>query len=292
MNIRWLCLALMLAMLLLPACGGSDSDNNEEVGVDPEMLRQEIENVLRQNPELVLDILRQNSEMVFEFAEAGLETKQLRARISRYQEDLISPREPVIEPDRPMRGDPNAPITIVEYSDFQCPYCANAARTVDRIVAEFHGQVNMVFKHTPLGNHPHALDAALMFEAASLQDEEKAWLLHDAMFLERSALNERGKEFILEVAETIGLDPDQLEEDAASTQIAARIDRDMNEADRFGFTATPAFVVGGVEILGDAPIEEFAMVVDMVMQYRASQPGAAQEDTGEEGAAQGGETTQ
>ena len=264
MSKRWIIAAAFLAVMAwLPGCGRSEEDKAA--------LKMEIEAVLRENPEIVLDILQQHGELVFEYAEAGLEAKQLRARVERYQEDLLSPRRPEIEPDRAMRGDPNAPLTIVEYSDFQCPYCANAASTVDRILAEYAGKVRLVFKQTPLGSHENAMLAAKYFEAASMQDPEKAWLLHDAMFLERQALTDRGEDWIKEVAGTIGLDVAKLEEDAHGNAVIARVGRDMDEADRFGFTATPTFVVGGVELVGAAPYEEFAMVVDMVLEYQARQ---------------------
>lgn len=275
---RWIiAVAALAALPLVSACS--------EPASDPQALRDEIESVLRENPDIVLDILAEHSEQVFEFAEAGLEAKQMRSRIESYQEDLLAPRQPEVEEDSPIRGDVDAPVTIVEYSDFQCPYCAHASRTVDRVLAQFAGEVRLVFKHTPLGSHPQAMIAAKYYEAAALQDPEKAWLLHDAMFMERDQLSARGEEFILEAAQAVGLDVDRLKQDVEGEEVAARIGRDMDEADRFGFTAAPTFLVGGVEIVGDAPFEEFAMVVQMVLDHQAQQAGA-------QGAAEGGEAQQ
>lgn len=82
---------------------------------------------------------------------------------------------PAIDPDRIVRGNPKAGITIFEYTDFQCPYCRQGARTVDEVMARYEGQVRLIVKHLPLPLlHPMAMSCALYFEAISMQSGDKA----------------------------------------------------------------------------------------------------------------------
>ena len=89
---------------------------------------------------------------------------------------------PVIEDSRVIVGAKNAPITIVEYSDFECPYCSRGFATVKQLLSEYKGQIRFVFKHLPLDFHPLAKPAALYYEAIALQSHEKAIKFHDKIF--------------------------------------------------------------------------------------------------------------
>ncbi len=92
----------------------------------------------------------------------------------------VSPR---VDPQRIVRGNPKAPITIVEYTEFQCPYCAYGAKVVAEVMARYEGRVRLVVKHLPLPQlHPMAIAAARHFEAVALQDAGKAWAFYDTVF--------------------------------------------------------------------------------------------------------------
>ena len=90
---------------------------------------------------------------------------------------------PAIDASRIVRGNPKAPITIFEYTDFQCPYCRYGAKTIDEVMARYEGQVRLIVKHLPLPLlHPMAMACAQYFEAISLQSADKAWAFYDRIF--------------------------------------------------------------------------------------------------------------
>lgn len=263
---RFIALWLLAAIccLIIAGCSG-------ESGTDSTDLKQKVTELLRQNPDIVLDVLRENNETVFHVAEQGMAVAQQRAIRDQRMAMVKNPLQPEIDPDRPIRGDKNAPITVVEYSDFQCPYCGEAARTVELMMQKHKGEVRLVFKHMPLSSHPQALPAARYFEAASLQDEEKAWQLHDIMFQNQEALTKGGAAWIKKQAADLGLDVEKLDKDAMSPEVNNRIRDDLREAKRFGISGTPHFVVGGVLMAGAQPLEEFTNVIELVEQNRAQE---------------------
>ncbi len=266
-SIHTLTLSLcLLATLGLAAC--SEPPESPDV-------KEELTTLLQQEPELLLDVLRQHNETVYRIAEAGLESVRQRAIMEQQKAMLENPLQPAIDPERPIRGEENAPITIVEYSDFQCPFCRDGARTAELVLGKHAGEVRLVFKHMPLSSHRHAVTAARYFEAAALQDEEKAWLLHDVMFAEQEALEQGGAEWLKGQALELGLDVARLERDAVSETVNERIKADLTEAEAFGIRGTPHFVVGGVMLPGAQPLEEFTRVINMVREHRAANPAPA-----------------
>lgn len=140
----------------------------------------------------------------------------------------------------PVRGSPMAPVTIVEFSDFQCPHCAAAYPVLERIVSESDGKVKLVFKHYPLSHHTHARKAARAAVAAGEQD--KFWEMHDKLFENQLALTGADLEGY---AKELGLDMERFKEDMASEEIEACIEADREEAERLGVEGTPAMFVNG-----------------------------------------------
>ncbi len=266
-----LCLMAIFCCTIAVGCSG-------ESGVDKSDLKETVSEVLRENPEIVLDVLRQNNETVFRIAEQGMAVAQQRTMREQRMEMVKNPLEPELDMDRPVRGPEDAPIAIVEYSDFQCPYCSDAARTVELLLQKHKGEVRLHFKHMPLSSHPMALPAARYFEAAALQDEEKAWALYDIFFREQDALKQGGEEWIKQQAAELDLDVEKLEEDAAGSVVNNRIKEDLREAKRMGISGTPHFIVGGVLLAGAQPLEEFTSVIELVKEQRAQQP-AQQDET-------------
>lgn len=265
-----LCLVAILCCFVAAGCSG-------ESGFDKSDLKKRISEVLREDPELVLDVLRENNETVFRIAEQGMAVAQQRAMREQRMDMVKNPLQPELDMDRPVRGPEDAPITIVEYSDFQCPYCSDAARTVELLLQKHRGEVKLHFKHMPLSSHPMALPAARYFEAASLQDEEKAWSLYDTFFQEQDALKQGGEEWMKQQAAGLGLDVEQLEKDAAGSVVNNRIKDDLREAKRLGISGTPHFIVGGVLLAGAQPLEEFTSVIELVKEHRAQQPAPQEE---------------
>ncbi len=136
-------------------------------------------------------------------------------------------------------GPADAPISIVEYSDYECPHCARAAGVVSDLVAQFGDRVRIAFRHFPLVKlHPHARLAAEAAEAAGAQG--KFHELHRLLFEHQLALE---PEHLLEYAGQLGLDLDRFREDLNAHRFAPRVQENMASALRSGVTGTPAFFI-------------------------------------------------
>ena len=156
---------------------------------------------------------------------------------------------------RPRRGGGDGAMVLVEYSDFQCPYCVRAHKRMVKLL-EGRDDIALVYKHLPLSMHKSAMAAALAAEAAS--EQGKFWEMHDALFaLGRSigagvdgepAVPEAGPVHYEEQAEALGLDIDRYRADYRSEAVRARVDADAAEAERLGVRGTPTFLLGGARI--------------------------------------------
>jgi protein-disulfide isomerase len=157
----------------------------------------------------------------------------------------------------PVRGDPDAKIAVVEFSDFQCPFCGRAIPTLDQIEKTYGDKVRIVFKHLPLGMHPKAPAAHAAAEAAHRQG--KFWQMHDMIFANQ---REMSPEKYREYAKQIGLDLARFDRDIADAALKQRIDADAKEAQRLGVSGTPAFFVNGRYIAGAVPFEQIKVLLD------------------------------
>ena len=159
--------------------------------------------------------------------------------------------------DAPSTGPANAPVTIVEFSDFECPYCSRVVPTIDRVKEEYGDQVRVVFKQFPLAIHANAQKAA----EASLcaHDQGKFWEMHDAMFADQQNL---GPEGLAAKAESIGLDMEAFRQCMNAEKYAAAVQEDMREGSAVGVSGTPAMFVNGRLISGAVPYEQIAVVID------------------------------
>jgi predicted DsbA family dithiol-disulfide isomerase len=137
-------------------------------------------------------------------------------------------------------GSPMAPVTIVEFSDFQCPHCAAANPELHRVVREHEGKVKLVFKHYPLPSHTRAVPAARAAEAAARQG--KFWEMTDLLFTRQRALEDSDLE---KYAEQIGLDMERFRADYASPAVAAAVDNDRAEGEKVNVEGTPTVYVNG-----------------------------------------------
>ena len=166
-------------------------------------------------------------------------------------------RYDVITAGSPARGPEKARIHIVEFSDFQCPFCARVYPTIQRIEEEYGDDVRIVFKHLPLRIHPQAPDAHAAAEAAHQQGN--FWPMHDLIIANPRSLS---KERYLAYAEQIGLDVEKFTKDYASSRIRGRVEADTAEASTLGVTGTPAFFINGRFLSGAQPFESFKRVID------------------------------
>ncbi len=137
-------------------------------------------------------------------------------------------------------GNPDAPVTVIEYGDFECPYCAAAAPVLRQLVAESDGRVRLVFRHFPLAdNHPHALTAALAAEAAGAQGA--FWPMHDLLFARQDRLSDVA---LRAYAEELGLDGSRVVGEAAQ-EFAEKVAADFQAGLDDEVAGTPTVIVDG-----------------------------------------------
>jgi protein-disulfide isomerase len=157
----------------------------------------------------------------------------------------------------PRRGAEKAKLDVVEFSDFQCPFCARVNPTLNQITKEYGDQVAIVFKHLPLRMHTKAPAAHAAAEAAHRQD--KFWEMHDLIFANQRELTQQKYE---EYAQQLGLDVDRFRKDAASPAVKKKVDADAAEAARLGVSGTPGFFVNGRFVSGAKPFDSFKQLID------------------------------
>ncbi|HEY2772813.1 MAG TPA: thioredoxin domain-containing protein [Candidatus Binatia bacterium] len=156
----------------------------------------------------------------------------------------------------PAKGPNDAPVTIVEWSDFQCPFCGQAKDLVHQIIDAYPKDVRFVFKNYPLPFHPNAMPAAKAAVAA--QKQGKFFEMHDLLFSNQRDLSpEKYEEF----AKQIGLNMDQFKKDMDSPEIAAQITSDMKEAGDVGVRGTPTFFINGKQPAGRS-FELYKSIID------------------------------
>ncbi|MFQ5887353.1 MAG: PCYCGC motif-containing (lipo)protein [Candidatus Hydrothermarchaeales archaeon] len=160
--------------------------------------------------------------------------------------------------DDPSKGPENAPVTIVEFSDFQCPFCASASSTVHKIIDTYGDKVRVVYRDFPLSSiHPHAQKAA---EAAECADEQgKFWEFHDMIFANQGNMDvDNLKQF----AKDLGLDSKKFDECLDSGKYEAEVKNDMQDGIDAGVTSTPTFFVNDEKVVGAKPFSTFQLVIE------------------------------
>ena len=169
---------------------------------------------------------------------------------------LSEPRKQV-EAKGPSRGPKDAKITIVEFSDFQCPFCSRAHDTVEQVMQAYPGKLRLVFRHFPLDFHKQAPKAA---EAAMCADEQgKFWEYHDVLFKNQQKLEPAD---LKAHASVVGLDAGKFGSCLDSSKFAQAVKADTEAGKKVGVSGTPAFFINGVMLSGAQPYEEFKRVID------------------------------
>ena len=168
----------------------------------------------------------------------------------------------------PVRGNPDAPVTILEFSDFQCSYFARGFTTVEQILEKYPEDVKFVYLHFPLGNHPWAMPAAIAAVCAAQQDADAFWTLHDNYFRNQRSININnvfnksltflaGSDIDLETWATCAED----KESDAYQGAALAVESSMATGSKFGVTGTPGFFVNGQFLSGAKPLAEFEAAI-------------------------------
>lgn len=192
--------------------------------------------------------------------------------------ERFGPREPeeLDLADAPCRGHADAPVTMVVFSDFQCPFCSLATKLVQAVEKEAGHRLRVCFKHWPLTKiHNKALLAARAAVAAQLQD--KFWPMHDRLFGNPKDLD---RDDLLDRARDLGLDLQRFEQDIDSELVAKRVAKDATEAERLQLSGTPAFLINGRPMTDPKTVPDFLdWIAEAIALRRAgasSQPASSQ----------------
>ena len=208
--------------------------------IDP-VLEQQVLQILREHPEVILESVQTYQQERYE-----AQQKAQQAILQGF----------VANPDRlighsPLKGDRKTGIVLAEFSDFQCPYCAQAQQTLMAFMAQHADEVAFVYKHFPLTSiHPEAMPAAKAAWAAGQQGQ--FWPYHDALFAQQDQLGEAQYQ---QISQELGLELAQFNRDRASEAATNAINQDLELAQQLGLQGTPAFILNG-ELLSGAVSQE------------------------------------
>jgi protein-disulfide isomerase len=172
-----------------------------------------------------------------------------------------SATEPPIAEMANIRGPAEAPVTIEEFGDFQCPPCGMMSEPLNQIERDFTGKVRLIFRHFPLDKHLNARRASQAAEAAGLQN--RFWEMHDLLYREQEAWSNMSVPdgLFVSYATTLGLDPEKFRQDMESPEVNERVSADEMRAAKLGVTLTPTVFVNGRSInLAQGPVSIRAAV--------------------------------
>ncbi len=240
-------LALSSSMTL---AAGEVQQPDSKVTVDQNQLRELIKDVIKENPKLIY-------ETINTYVREMNKDKQEKQLESGFKNRITGI---AVDENMPARGPKDAPILLVEYTDFQCPYCAKASKTVEDVLKKYPQQVRLVLKNNPLDFHEQAVPAAKAALAAHKQG--KFWEYHDLLFANSSKLNE---EMFVKFAKDLSLDMEKFAKDRNSDDIAVQIEADKEETAKNKLKGTPAFVANGVVIRGAQTLDYFVKVIDRLL---------------------------
>lgn len=223
-----------------------------EAPIDEDKLREIIKEVIKENPKLMLDTIN-------DYIKEQKKKKQVEQLESSFKNRI----KLEVSENNPSKGPEDAAITLIEYTDFQCPYCDRGAKTVKDVMKKYPGKIRLVFKNNPLNFHKQALPAAKAALAANKQG--KFWKYHDLLFKNSSKLNE---DMFVKFAENLKLDIETFNKDRASGEIADQIDAEIAEAEKHKMKGTPSFAANGVVIRGAQSLDYFSKVIDRLLEEK------------------------
>jgi protein-disulfide isomerase len=185
------------------------------------------------------------------------------ARIELYLAEPRLPIEITLAENAPVIGKRDAAVTIIEFSDFQCPFCKGVQTTLKKILQAHGNNVRLVFRHLPLEIHPQALPSARAAFCAG--EQNRFWQYHDALF----ASEELSPETFNAIASRLGLDLQQFQTCVTSESSRLAVVKDSQEARRLGINGTPSFIINGTLLRGAPSFEDFNGII--MRQLKTSQ---------------------
>jgi protein-disulfide isomerase len=244
--------SILIAIVTLSACSYKDA----------------LKKILTDNPDILIEAMEKNPDKfagvlnkITARSRQAMDRMNQQQEMAQREEEFKNPKQIEIEPGRAVSGDKKAPITIVVFSDFQCPFCKRGFDTVTEVQKKYGKEVRFMFKHYPLPFHPLARPAAEYFEAIALQSPKKAYLFHNEVFTNQQLLATEKEAFLDKAAQKAGADMTRLKADIKSDKVKERIQKDMDEANKLGVRGTPKFFINGVSLTGARPINDFDVII-------------------------------
>lgn len=218
--------------------------------------REEIERIIK-------NYIETHPEVIYQTLSKYQDEKRKEAELAQFEQSLKR-RFHVPVAGSPAKGPEDAAVTVVEFSDFQCPYCARSLGTLEALDKKYEGKVRFVYKHYPLANHAKAKPAAIAAMAAG--EQGKFWEYHDLLMArqrEWGAGNER--ELFRKYAGELGLDVERFSADLGKAEFRKQIEADMALGKKLGVRGTPGFFMNGVYVYGARSLDYMSMVVDRLL---------------------------
>jgi protein-disulfide isomerase len=189
-------------------------------------------------------------------------------RKTKIQVNLFQPERPVLNvspDDDPWTGTAHAPVTIIEFSDFECPYCKQSVPILKELLGRYPGKLKLVYRDFPGLNHPQALSAA---EAAQCAAEQgRFWEYHDALFTRQAPVT--GWDFS-SLADDLGLRQPQFDACMKENRYRDEVLKDLQDGLKLGVTSTPTFFINGRPLIGARPLGDFQAIIDSLLNRPSS----------------------
>ncbi|VXD12462.1 DSBA oxidoreductase [Planktothrix serta PCC 8927] len=246
----WIGIVLIVTLTLTSCSQPAPSDQN--VKISPELEKQILQ-VIRAHPEAILESVQAYQQQ---------QDSQLQQARETFLGQMKANPQSIIG-GSPATGASAQNIVLVEFSDFQCPFCARAHQTIEQFMKTHQDQVTLVYKHFPLTQiHPQALNAAKASWAA--QQQGKFWEYQNALFTQQ---NQLGEELYIAIAQQLNLDLDKFNRDRQGKEAQAAIQKDIQLAESLGISGTPFFIMNGETFSGAV---ELSKVEEVLAQVKAS----------------------
>lgn len=246
---KWLPLLLVV---LLASCVSNDRIRQALIE-DPTILTDAVE----KHPVEFLTALQKASQL----AQRDMMEQQRKKEEEEFKAAFDHPLNPRLEGEV-FFGPADAPLVLVMYSDFQCPYCSRGHKTANEFINNYKGKVKFYYKHLPLDFHDMAKISSQYYEAIKMQDLQKAGKFMDTLYANQDKLGKDKEAFLKATAKKLGVNMKKLATDINSEEIANKIKRDASEASEFGMQGTPGFLLNGVPIRGAYPLSQFQKIVE------------------------------
>ncbi len=232
----------------------------------------QLKKAMKEHPDIVFSAIKADPSGFF----AAVEKAQSEAHkvqldqalgqdIQKVESELKNPQTVKISANRAIWGSANAPVTIVEWADFNCGHCQQEQSVLQKIMANYSGKVRIVYKELPI-LAPESKVAAQYMEALAMQNNAQALQFHDLIFANQDKFRMEGDQYLKRAVKNVGANLFKVEQAARSAKVKKRIADDQAEAKKFGITGTPGFAINGAIVNGSYPYEFFRRVIDHILK--------------------------